>query len=327
MISVRENILRAYRHQETAWVPFIDTDVHSIFCPALGDAPRPNENGELFDGFGVKWIPQENTGNMVDETIPPVIEDIEDWREKLVLPDIESFDWEKAGAEANAIWEKEDKLRTVPFFNGLWERFYFLCGFENALCNTMIDPEETFALLSCIADLRVREIELVGKYYKPDKIFMHDDYGFDTTLMISEETWRELVKPNLKRIVDAMHEYNIIYEHHSCGYTAPLIEDLIELGVDALQPVHPTNKPFELKKKYGSKICFQGGFDSQGVYDNDRCTYEMAYEETMRTLRAMAPGGSYVVQHPNMVHGKSFEVSNRGFLDALNEYNAALKGN
>ena len=133
------------------------------------------------------------------------------------------------------------------------------------------------------------------------------------------DTWRELIKPHLKRIIDAVHGLGMIYEHHSCGYVAPMIEDFIELGIDGLNPLQLTNDPYELKNQYGDRLCFVGGFDNQGVLDRQGATYQERYEEIMYRIKLMAPGGGWVAQ-PTMLEPTISEP----LIDALYEYNAPL---
>ena len=323
MLSVRENMRRAFQHKLTEWVPFVSTDMTYAHIPCLGDGPRPREDGTMYDGFGVRWINQPGVGNMHDETVPPIVQDITCWRDYVKFPDLDAFDWERGGAETNARWEQEDKFRGINLYNGMWERAYMLCGFENALCYLLTDPDEIADLISAIADFRVEEINRIGKYYKADRILMHDDYGSSNRLMMSEDTWREIIKPNLAKVVNAIHENGMLYEHHSCGYTAPLVKHLVELGVDALQPVGIDNDPVKLKREFGSQIAIMGGFDIQGIFDNVETTYEVAYAEAMKTLEALAPGGSYIVLHPSMIQGPNFEETDRGLRDALRDYNKA----
>ncbi len=318
MLSPRENMIRAFRHEETEYLPFSLTDFTGAFLP-IGDTPRPTSDGRYVDGWGVQWLRQE-IGNMPNEAVPPVVEDICDWRDYLRFPDLDALDWEKMGAETQARWQNDNRLRCVTFFNGVWERFYLLCGFENALCYLLTDPDEAAEMIDAIAQFRVETVRRLGKYFKPDKILMLDDYGSSDRLMMSAPVWREIIKPALKKVVDATHKEGILYEHHSCGFVAPLMDDLVELGVDGLQPVGIANDPISIKQKYGSKITVMGGFDIQNVFDNHETTYEQAYENALYMIERLAPGGSYIVHHPSMVRGPNYKEVNRGLVDAINEY-------
>ena len=170
-----------------------------------------------------------------------------------------------------------------------------------------------------LTKLRVRQIQLIKKYYRPDKITFHDDYGEARNMFMNIETWREIFKPRLRKIVDAVHGEGMLYEHHSCGYIAPLIEDFIDLKFDALNPLQISNKPYELKKKYRKDLCFVGGFDNQGVLDRPGVTYEERTEEIRKTVELMAPGGSWIA-HPVILD----QTIGLALADVLYEYNQPL---
>ena len=317
MITAKENILMAYHHKEPLWVPsqVLDQDTCIPSCIPEG----PDGFGTTVDAFGVSWTFERGMeGPMVTQGTQKV-SDIDAWREEVTFPDPEAFDWEEGALRDTAGWDREDKMSSVILVNGMFEQFHALTGMENALCYLVSDPEETFQMLRAIADYRIKQIHLIAKYYKPDKIQLHDDYGSNDRLLMSLETWRELIKPNLERMIDAVHSEGMLYEHHSCGYIAPLIEEFIDLEMDGLNPLQLTNDPYALKKKYAKDLCFVGGFDNQGVLDREGATYEERYEEIKKRIELMAPGRSWIA-HPTMIDPKISQP----LIDVLYEYNAPL---
>jgi uroporphyrinogen decarboxylase len=201
----------------------------------------------------------------------------------------------------------------------MFEQLHTLTGFEDALCYLLTEPEATEDFLDALTDYRIRQIQLIAKYYKPDKIQFHDDYGDGRDMFMNIGLWRQLFKPRLKKIVDAVHGEGMLYEHHSCGYIAPLIEDFIELGFDALNPLQIKNDPYALKKKYHKDLCFVGGFDNQGILDRPGATYQERYDEIMYRIQTMAADGSWVA-HPVMLDP---EIG-IALADALYDYNQPL---
>ena len=136
----------------------------------------------------------------------------------------------------------------------------------------------------------------VAEYYKPDVLMMHDDYGTAKSLMMNPEIWREFFKPRVKRLVDTAHKYGIAYEHHSCGHIEPIVGDLIDIGVDALNPLQrPANDIVKLKKLYGGKITLLGGFSSQAVLENPNATLEEKLDDVRFAYDTLGPGGGYAV--------------------------------
>jgi uroporphyrinogen decarboxylase len=275
--------------------------------------------GHTIDCFGISWdYNPGDEGPMVTKGTKR-LDSIVDWRETLSMPDCESWDWEACAAKDTASWDRENKISSVIIVNGLFEQFHALTGFEDALCYLLTEPEAVEDFLDALTRYRIRQIELIAKYYKPDKIQFHDDYGQTSNTFMSMDVWRRLFKPQLKKIIDAVHEHGILYEHHSCGYIVPLIEDFIELNMDALNPLQVQNNPYELKKKHTKELCFVGGFDNQGILDRPGATYEERIKEIRYRVELMAPGGSWVA-HPVMLD----PAIGLALTDVLYEYNAPL---
>lgn len=317
MITARENILMAYRHEEPLWVPSQILDQNTCLPSCVPEGP--DGFGTTVDIFGVSWTLEKGMeGPMVTKGTRRLTS-IENWKEEVIFPNPEDYAWEEGARKDTKDWDRENKISSVIVVNGMFEQLHAMTGLEDALCCLLSDEDEAFALLSAIADYRIREIQCIARYYQPDKIQLHDDYGSNDRLLMSVQTWRKLIKPNLKRIVDAVHKEGMLYEHHSCGYIAPLIEDFIEIGFDGLNPLQLTNKPYELKKKYARQLCFVGGFDNQGALDRPGATYEERVEEIRYRIELMAPGGSWVA-HPTMIDASISE----SLIDVMYEYNRPL---
>jgi uroporphyrinogen decarboxylase len=275
--------------------------------------------GHSVDCFGISWdYKPGDEGPMVTHGTKR-IDDITEWRDTLVMPDCEKWEWEGCAAKDTASWDRKNKVASIIMIYGLFEMLHALTGFEDALVYLLTEPEAVEDFLDELVTYRIRQIELIAKYYKPDKLQFHDDYGEARSTFMSVDTWRELFKPRLKKIIDATHGCGMLYEHHSCGYVAPLIEDFISLGIDAWNPCQVQNNPFELKKKYAKDLCFVGGFDNQGILDRPGATYEERHKELKYRVELMAPGGSWVA-HPTMLD----PAIGPALADVLYEYNAPL---
>jgi len=103
-----------------------------------------------------------------------------------------------------------------------------------------------------------------------DVIWTGDDFGTQIGMLISPDLWREVFKPRYKKVYYELkkEKSDIIIAHHSCGSIFPIIEDMIEIGLDVLNPIQPKAKDMDLKKlkqKYGKEIAFFGGIDIQEI--------------------------------------------------------------
>ena len=123
-----------------------------------------------------------------------------------------------------------------------------------------------------------------------------DDYGSQQNLLWSPEVWRQFVKPRQKQLFDLAHERGYKIMQHSCGSIVKIIPDLVEIGLDGLQPIQVTAEgmdPIELKSDFGSKLTFMGAIDGQGVMVNG--TPSEVKVEVSRIIDLLGVDGGYIV--------------------------------
>lgn len=115
--------------------------------------------------------------------------------------------------------------------------------------------------------------------------------------MLSPEIWRQTVKPLLKQNAEVGKRHDIYVAFHSCGAIRPIIADLIEIGVDVLNPIQcncPGMNPLDLKREFGQELAFMGGVDTQGVLPNG--TADQVRKATAELLEGMTThGGGYIL--------------------------------
>jgi len=131
-----------------------------------------------------------------------------------------------------------------------------------------------------------------------DIMLTGDDVGMDTGPMISLDMWREYLKPRLHRVFSAYKEANpgIILAYHTCGSVVPFIDELIEIGMEVLNPVQVTAHgmdPVMLKERYGHQVAFCGAIDQRHVLPNG--TPQDVESEVRRRILEMGRGGGYIL--------------------------------
>ena len=93
-----------------------------------------------------------------------------------------------------------------------------------------------------------------------------DDYGTQNSMIMSPTFWRKFIKPRLAKIIAVYRDAGLPVIHHSCGAIMPIIEDLIEIGVNVLNPIQPKALNIkELTANYGDRLTFFGGICNQSV--------------------------------------------------------------
>lgn len=233
MLTKKENMRNFYLRKSCEYYPNY-MDAIQILWPPQGFRERPKDDLAGKDWFGIDWVYEEAGGAPVpDHTVPPILSEVSEWREKVKFPDLDAWDWEAHVKEDHPDEvDRENKLYSVWLPCGPFERMHDFLGFENSLVSMLTEPEECEKFLDAIMEHKCKMIEKIAKHYKPDIIQLHDDWGTQINLFFSPDIWRRLIKPQIKKAVDTCHEQGIIYEQHTCGKVDSIVPELADIGVD-----------------------------------------------------------------------------------------------
>lgn len=293
MITLKENMRLVYEHKMPEYMPFM-WDFNTAMLGGMDFVnERPNIPGTNKDWFGQEWTYEELTGACNPTPNRPLLTDITQWKDVLKFPDLDKLDWEGNAKKDTANWDRENKFSRITIGFGMWERLFSIMPFDDALCALVEEPEACYEFFGAVADHKIRLHELAIRYYQPDVLIMHDDYGNGMNLFMAPDTWRQLLKPHLQRIVDHVHSHGVFYEHHNCGYFEPIAQDMIDMGIDATNPVHVSNNIAHMKAAYGNKMVMLGGMDTQ-LFGRMNVTPEEIRESIRHSFEIMAPGGNYI---------------------------------
>lgn len=174
----------------------------------------------------------------------------------------------------------------------VFEMYWRLRGMEQALLDMKNTPDIANRMLSRCADFAVVLAQESCQRFNPDWLWTGDDVAGQKGLMMHPDTWRELIGPHLQRVVDIGKQHHLPVAYHCCGGLRPIIPDLIDMGVDVLNPVQcncPGMSPIELKKEFGKSLSFMGGVDTQDLLPSG--TARQVYEATVDLIAAMTEGG------------------------------------
>ncbi len=177
----------------------------------------------------------------------------------------------------------------------IFETAWALRGYSRLLMDLVQNPE----LAERILDLpfgyhlaAARRLVALGV----DMIWTGDDVGAQRAMLISPDMWRRFFKPRLARFYGELKELNpgLKIAYHSDGFIEPIIPDLIEIGLDVLNPVQPASmNPAALKKKYGRRLCFWGSLDEQHTLPFG--TPEEVRREVLDRLGSLGAGGGLII--------------------------------
>lgn len=187
-----------------------------------------------------------------------------------------------------------DPTGSIPFGNA-----QNLRGFDVFLMDLILNQEFAEALMDVLLDFQVKLLtnlfKEIGSYI--DIIKVADDLGTQSGPMLSPKLYRKLIKPRHRQLISFIKEStNAKILFHTDGGIYPFIEDLVEIGVDILNPIQVSARDMEpdrLKKEFGNQLCFCGGIDTQKILPHG--TVKDVKEEVKRMTDILAPGGGYIL--------------------------------
>lgn len=210
---------------------------------------------------------------------------------------------------------------------GIFEMALWLKGFEEFFMDLALNPEFAEGLLDIITDIKMKywekALDAVG-----DNVLViseADDLAAQNSLLVSANMYRQFIKPRHKKLfsyIKSKAQNKVYIFYHTCGAVKELIPDLIEAGVDILNPVQVNAKGMdskELKKLFGKDITFWGGgVDTQHILPHG--TPQEVRNETKRRIEDLAPGGGFIF---NPVHNVQRDVPPENYMamwETLQEY-------
>jgi len=304
----KERVCRALEHEETDIVPYnipinprshrklvetygegFDKDIVNHFAQASLKArlfPPEDIVGDWEDDFGCVWR-QSNDG------APHIFEyvlnrpDIEDY----MFPDLSSP--ERYGHIPKEIEANRDKFFVAGGGLLFFERSWAMRGLQQILIDFYRHPDFAEAFFNKLMELNIQMVEGVTRY-DVDAVLFGDDFGMQKGLIMGPRIWRRFLKPRLKQMYGRAKKAGKFVMIHSCGDNSEIMGDLIEIGVDIFNPTQPeAMNIYELKRKWGSHITFDGGITTQKL---PFFTPKQAREEVRRVRAFMSRGGGFVLQ-------------------------------
>lgn len=221
---------------------------------------------------------------------------------------------EKAQAES-------DRFVLFSFEWSLFERAHFLRGMEQLLVDMLLEPELADALLDAILEFNLVAIERACRL-PIDGIIFGDDYGSQRGLLMSPTLWRRFLKPRLRRQFELTRRHGKVACLHSCGDISAIVPDLIEIGLQVLNPVQPEALDLPaLKREYGKDLCFYGGISTQDTLPFG--APEDVRAEVRRRIEVMAEQGGYIIAPGITVLPDTPMANVLAFIDAVRQQDVA----
>ena len=176
---------------------------------------------------------------------------------------------------------------------GLFERSWFLRGFENVMLDMLENPGFYEELLDGILDVHLRFMDLIAARLPVEAYFGGDDVSDQRNIMMGLKLWRRFLKPRLAKLISHAHDLGLPFILHACGNVLPLIDDLIEIGLDGLESLQSeATDVFAAKKKSRGQLVLIGGMGVQSTLCHG--TPQDVRRDAHRLLAGLGEGGGYI---------------------------------
>jgi uroporphyrinogen decarboxylase len=273
-------------------------DFLPVIPKGAGLAPVLDENRAYVDRWGIERRLPKDAGHYY-VSHPPLI-DAE------TLTDLDAFhfpepnlDYRELAETAANLRQHSDRALVLNPEVGFLHQAQFLRGFDHWLMDLAGDPVFAANLLDRVLEIWLAEtqamIDQVGAM--ADVVIYADDIALQNGLMFSPRTYQTLIRPRQKRIFDMLKGSGLKVLYHSCGSVGSLIGDLVDMGVDAINPVQVSalgmNDTVALKRQWGKHLTFWGGIDSQSVLPRGSVAEVQA--EVSKRLDDLAGDGGFVL--------------------------------
>jgi len=266
--------------------------------PALPHHGKRSTNDCIVDDWGCAW--QKRSGSEYFEIADPPLRNAS-------IDELDRYPWPDL-MQPSRFAGLADRCRAIQqagfasvLLTGitLFEQAYLMRGMAECLMDLAGDQDFFLALLGRVKGLAIPYLkELfrhVGAYV--DVVITGDDLGTQDSTLMAPPVYRRLIKPHQAEVLAAIKENTeakIFF--HSCGNVYPLIGDLIDIGVDLLNPVQVSSPDLadtaRLKREFGKGLSFCGAIDTHRVLP--RGTPDEVCREVRRRILDLAPGGGYV---------------------------------
>lgn len=320
-MTSRERVLMALRHEqpdrvprdfwaeEPAWnrlqahVGYADRErllrqlgIDVRHLDAESPPERPVGEGVFQNFWGERYVYQTTPWGPMREDVPGALSHAES------LADLEAFAWptpddrdySKLGPQAR----QHEEYALLYGFADIWQRPALVRGWEGMFLDMAVNPDWVHFLCRRFTDYYLedytRAAEATGG--RIDLYLLISDLGSQRGPLISLPMFRQFVAPYLGEMARHIHQLGAQVLYHSCGAIGPFIPDLIELGVDVLDPIQPVSAemaPERLKAQYGDRLSFHGGMDMQKLLPFG--TPEQIQAEARRYSEVLGSGGGYLL--------------------------------
>jgi len=200
------------------------------------------------------------------------------------------------------------------------EMVWRIMGSENVLYKMAEEPERFAKVIDRIGDFAaaIADAQIKAAGGKLNGMYIWGDIAYDHGMMFNPKYWSEVYKPQLRKITDVIHGHGLKAIYHSDGDLHAIMDELIDGGIDGLNPLEAKANMdvLEWKRTHGDKLCFNGNLDVQVLEKNDP---DLTRELVLTRLNA-AKGGGYIIQSDHSMPDNVSPATYGQIIDLVREY-------
>lgn len=277
-------------------------DFRQVAPTYVGPPLLREPDGRFEDHWGVVRAPVGHETGAYDEICHYPLAEVElvEDLDKHRWPKVEWFDFNSLRAKIERANE-HDEYAIVMGNGNLLESTWYMRGFERMLLDVALNPDLIRAILKRVADFYVEyfsaALSEVGG--GPDGgiqiAFTADDVAMQQGPLMALDLWRDLIKPEHRRLNDAIHSFGAKVLYHCDGTVMSFLEEFVDMGIDALDPLQLNARgmdPVEMKHRVGDRLTFHGGVDVQSTLPFG--TPESVRTRSRELIEVLGRGGGYV---------------------------------
>lgn len=293
---ISSNVIKAicpHANDQADFEEIMDLDV--VCTAAQFNKVSENRDGTYTDEWGVIF---KSGPEVVDHPLKGPIRTKDDLR-KYVPPDPNAPHRLGRLPELVARFKKKKAIAIRHRAAFMWS--VFLHSFDDLLTDFLADPEFAHELLDKVLATNI-QVARNAVRAGADVVQVADDYAGNDAPFFSPAVFKEFVLPRLQRMVDAIHEEGGKVVKHSDGNLWPILDDIVNTGIDGLNPMEPVAGMDigEVKRKYGNRVCLIGNIDCSRLLSEG--SGEEVDAAVRECIRKASPGGGHIISSSNSIH-------------------------
>jgi len=264
-----------------------------------------------------RWKHADSTPEFLDQAIV----DPDSWEiaKKRISPNRDRINWDMLRVQYPQ-WRAKDIWIQANLWFGFDVTHSWIVGTERLLCALITEPEWCMDMFSHLLDTQLKVLDMLWEEgYTFHSIRWPDDMGFKNGQFFSVATYRELLKPFHQRAIKWAHDHGVKACLHSCGNITPFIPELVEIGLDAINPleVKAGMDPLAIKKQWGDALVLHGGINA-ALWDQP----EKIKTEIIRLIPVLKEHGGYIFASDHSIPSDVSFNDFREIVDIIKELGA-----